>query len=320
MPTSSERLPVWKGLQTDRMPGFISYSQAERMVGSLIDSISSWQPAAVVAIVRGGLIPGTMTSCTLALPLFMISWARATNVTNWIGPLPDEKRVLLVDDCCATGQTMTSVKAALHNQGYECATLTIVHDPETTCYVPDFSHPMTELFRFPWERGEATPASRQLRATGPAADRATERPFYGLGLDGVFLPDLPRSDYVTDLTDAIRRRHDLALCPVLPHFAPERAVIITARPEVDRVLTTSWLTRWGFEDLMLECRPPDVADDTSSVARYKAVTATRWGCTHFVESDPEQAIRIAAHAPHLVVNWWSVAEARAWMIGASAQN
>lgn len=319
MPTSCTSLPVWKGLQTDRMPRFISYNQAELMVGSLLDSIAVWQPNAVAAIVRGGLIPGTMASCTLAVPLFMINWTRETNVTHWIGSPPDGGRLLLVDDCCATGQTMTSVKAALHSQGYDCATMTIVHDPETTSYVPDYSHPMTELFRFPWERGEATPASRRLRATGAAADRATERPFYGLDLDGVFLPDLPRSDYVTDLAAAISRRHDLSLYPVLPHFAPERAVVITGRPEVDRVLTTNWLTRWGFEHLTLECRPPDVADNVSSVALYKAKTATRWGCTHFIESDPEQAIRIAAYAPHLVVNWWSAAEARAWMVGTSAQ-
>ena len=53
--------------------------------------------------------------------------------------------------------------------------------------------------------------------------------------------------------------------------------------------------------------------------RYKATTATRWGCTHFVESDPEQAIRIAALAPHLIVSWWSAEETRAWMIGSVAQ-
>jgi hypoxanthine phosphoribosyltransferase len=63
----------WKGLQTDRMPNFISYDQVERFVGSLLTDVMLWQPEAVVAIVRGGLVPGTMTSCMLALPLFMVS-------------------------------------------------------------------------------------------------------------------------------------------------------------------------------------------------------------------------------------------------------
>jgi len=38
-----------------------------------------------------------------------------------------------------------------------------------------------------------------------------------------------------------------------------------------------------------------------------------------VESDAEQALRIAAYAPHLVVSWWSAADARAWLIGVAAQ-
>jgi hypothetical protein len=48
------------------------------------------------------------------------------------------------------------------------------------------------------------------------------------------------------------------------------------------------------------------------------MAATRWGCTNFIESEPEQAIRIAAIAPHLVVSWWSAAETRAWVIGAAS--
>jgi hypothetical protein len=36
-----------------------------------------------------------------------------------------------------------------------------------------------------------------------------------------------------------------------------------------------------------------------------------------VESDAEQAVRIAAAAPHLVVTWWSADEARGVVIGAA---
>lgn len=302
------------------MPNFLSYGQVERMVGSMLDKVSIRQPDAVAAIVRGGLVPGTMAACMLALPLNMISWDRKTNVTAWTGDRPAGRRLLLVDDCCATGRTMLSVRQALLNQGYECITLTVVHDPETTAYLPDFSHPMADYFRFPWERGEATPEARRLRATGAPADWTTERPFYGVDLDGVFLADIPRSDYVTDLADALRRRSELPLLPVLPIFPRERAVVITGRPEIDRPVTKAWLAHWGFADLALQCRPHDVADDVEAVTLYKAMTATRLGCTHFVESDPEQAVRIAAYAPHLLVSWWSAAEGRAWTIGAAAES
>jgi hypoxanthine phosphoribosyltransferase len=305
--------------QMDRLPVFISYEQTERLVASLLDRVSLWMADAVAGIARGGLVPATMASCMLAVPLFMVGFDRTTGVTQWIGPAPrDGRRILVVDDACSTGATMASVRAALLAGGHDCATLTVLYDPDTTHYVPDFSHPMREFFRFPWERGEATAAARARRLDHARPELLSERPYVGLDLDGVFLPDIPRAHYDADLTDAIRRRHALEPLAVLPSFSPERAVVITARPESDRPHTAAWLARWGFQALPLECRPDEIPADLPSVARYKAMAATRRGCTHFIESEPEQAIRIAALAPHLVVSWWSAAETRAWVIGAAS--
>jgi hypoxanthine phosphoribosyltransferase len=307
-------------LDTNRPPVFISYDHAERLVASLLDRVALWEPEAVVGIARGGLVPATMASCALALPLLIIGWDRTTGCADWIGPPPaGAHRLLLVDDACSTGTTMASVRRALLAWGHVCKTLAILHDPDTTTYFPDFSHPMRELFRFPWERGEATPTARVRRAVGAPPEMSTERPFVGLDLDGVFLPDVPRAHYDADLAETLRRRHALEPFAALPPFSPERAVVITGRPESDRTQTKAWLARWGFEALKLECRPNDVPADLPSVAHYKAMAATRWGCTNFIESEPEQAIRIAAIAPHLVVSWWSAAETRAWVIGAASQ-
>ncbi len=282
------------------MPVFIGYDQAERMVSSLLDRAADWRPDAVAGIIRGGLVPASMAAAILALPLAMLTCDRTTGVAGWIGPMPEGRRILLVDDCCATGRTMGIARSKLRDQGYDVLTLTVTHDPETTAYVPDLSHPMRELFRFPWERGEATPAARALRATGAAADRATEAPFVGLDLDGVFLT----AEYTGDVA-------------AMPRFAPERAVVITGRHDGDRERTLAWVARWLHAAIPVECRPAGLGDDPGAVARYKSEAATRWGCTHFIESDPELAIRIAALAPHLVVSWWSVAEARAWVVGAA---
>lgn len=309
--------PSWKGLQTDRPPRFIGYDQAERMVAALLGEVAAWAPAAVVAIPRGGLVPGTMAACMLALPLHIMGWDRPSGATAWVGDAPAQKRVLLVDDCSATGATFLGVRATLLAQGYACKTLSIVHDPDTTRYVPDYSHPMRDLFRFPWERGEATPSARASRAIGASATRETESPFFGLDLDGVFLPDITRADYDADLAAALQRRRVLPPFACLPPFVAERAVIITGRPESDRAETLAWLAEHGYHSLQLECRPAGVAAEIGAVTRYKAATATRWGCTHFIESEPEQAIRIAALAPHLVVSWWSAEELRAWVVGAA---
>jgi hypoxanthine phosphoribosyltransferase len=316
---TGEPLRPRKGLTTDRLPVFISYDQTERLVSSLLDRVSLWAPDTVAGIARGGLVPATMASCMLALPLFMIGWDRASGVTRWIGPAaPAARRILVVDDACSTGATMASVRTALRTWGHACATLTVLYDPDTTRYTPNFSHPMREFFRFPWERGEATPEAVAQRLTGSSPELSTERPFFGLDLDGVFLPEIPRAHYDADLAETLSRRHALEPFAVLPSFSPERAVVITGRPESDRPQTEAWLARWGFDALKLECRPNEVPADLPSVARYKAMAATRWGCTNFIESEPEQAIRIAAIAPHLVVTWWSAAETRAWVIGAAS--
>jgi adenine/guanine phosphoribosyltransferase-like PRPP-binding protein len=310
--------PLWKGLQTDRAPVFLGYDQTERMIAALLDRASAWQPDAVVGIARGGLVPASMAAGLLASPLAMIGFDRPTGTVHWIGTPPDARRILLVDDGCSTGGTMRAVRAALLAEGRECLTLAVVHDPETIGDVPDLSHPMRALWRFPWERGEATPTGRALRATGAGPDRATEAPFHGLDLDGVFLPDVPNAVYEADLAAAVAQRHDTAPHDILPHFDPARAVVITGRPEMDRALTEQWLARHGHATLRVECRPDSMPHETSLIARYKAEAATRLGCTHFVESDPAQTILIAAHAPHLVVSWWSAAEARAFLVGAAA--
>ena len=305
---------AWKGLDTSRMPHFISYDQAERMVAALMDQAAAWAPDAVVGIVRGGLVPATMAASMLALPLAMVAWDRATGAVNWLGARP-EGRLLVVDDCCASGATMRAVLAALAPQ--PTLSLTVVYDPETTGYVPDLSHAMRAFFRLPWERGEATPAARARRALGEPANRLHEAPFIGLDLDGVFLPDIARADYDADLHAALARRQELAPFAALPDFAPERAVVITGRPESDHAMTQTWLARHGHGALPVQSRPAGIGNDLEAVTRYKAAAATRWGCTHYVESEPEQAIRIAALAPHLLVSWWSAEEARHWVLGAA---
>lgn len=287
----------WKGLDTSRKPLFLGYEQTERMLASLLDQAGRWQPDAVVGIARGGLIPATMAATTLALPLASIAFARGPDRVAWIGAPAAGQRVLLVDDGCSTGRTMASVRTALLAEGRECLTLAVVHDPDCTAYVPDLSHPMHELWRFPWERGEATPRGRDWRARGtPERNLATEAPFVGVDLDV-----------------ALARR-GLA---DLPLVAPERAVIVSRMLEHERTVAEAWLERWQLGDVSLECRPDTVADDPLSVARFKAAVATRWGCTHFIEGDAQQAIRIAAAAPHLIVTWWSAEEDAGYVVGAA---
>lgn len=289
---------AWKGLDTSQMPVFISYDQVERMVAALLEVATAWRPDAVVGLARGGVVPAAMAAGILALPLAFVGHDKATGVVTWIGPPAPGRRILLVDDCCSSGETLQRGRIALCAEGRECLTLVVVHDPDTIRYPPDLSHPMRALFRLPWERGEATPTGRAAKASGNNLDYRVEAPFVGLGLDETLLAALTVG--------------------ALP-FSPGRAVLISglSLPEHQRI--TAALAATPYRLLPLECRPASIVDNKILVARFKAEAATRWGCTHFVEADAEQAIMISGRAPHLIVTWWSVEAARGWTIGAAAQ-
>ena len=299
-PTGEPSDRPWKGLDTSQMPVFLGYDQIERMIAALVDEAASWQPDAVVGIARGGLVPAAMAAGILALPLSMVGHDVATGAVTWIGPPSSGRRILLVDDCCSSGTTLQQTRTSLTDAGHECLTLVVVHDPDTVRHLPDLSHPMRALFRLPWERGEATPTGRAAKFSRTRNDLSAEAPFVALGFDETLLADIAAG-------------HDQRRLP------SERAVLICSLAEAERARVAGLLANTPYRSLPLECRPETSASEQSAIARYKAVTATRWGCTHFIECDPGQAIQIAANAAHLIVTWWPAGSERGWIIGATAQ-
>jgi hypoxanthine phosphoribosyltransferase len=290
----------WKGLDTTQMPVFLGYDQIERMVAALLDDAAAWRPDAVVGIARGGLVPAAMAAGILALPLSIVGHDATNGATTWIGPHSSGHRILLVDDCCSSGNTLHRTRTSLTEAGYECLTLVVVHDPDMARHLPDLSHPMRALFRLPWERGEATPTGRAAKFARVRNDLAVEAPFIALGFDETLLADV-------------------AAGRELRQLPADRAVLICGLAEAERARINAVLATTPYRDLPLECRPEATASDQSAIARYKAETATRWGCTHFIECDSGLAIRIAADAAHLIVIWWPAGSVRGWIVGAAAQ-
>ena len=312
-------MPAWKGLETTRSALFLDYGQIDRMVQALLPAAADWQADAVVGIARGGIVPATIAAASLCLPLAFLSFDRASQAIQWMSAPPATPRVLLVDDCASTGATLASVRASLLAEQRQVLTLAVVHDPEVSAYSPDLSHPLTQLWRFPWERGEATPRARQQRQAGAPRQLDDEQSYFGIDLDGIFLADMPSADYAADLQATLAARDQLQRFAVLPKFALDRASIITGRPESDRLRTQAWLNRHGFGHIPLEMRPADCPAHLAAVIRYKAGVATRLGCTHYIESEAEQAIGIAAQAAQLTVSWWNCQTGICFVVAATAQ-
>lgn len=292
----------WKGLDPGREPQFLGYEQTERMIAALLPEAARWRPGAVAGVARGGLVPATMAATALALPLGILAYDRTADRAVWLGAPPEAGRILLVDDGCSSGATLAGVRAALLAQGRDCLTLAVVHDPDCAAYVPDLSHPMHALWRFPWERGEATPPARAWRAcaSGPERPIGVEAPFVAIDLE-------------------VARRRAARGDPLagLPLFEADHAVIVGASPGEEQASAAAWLARCGYARLAVHCRAAGTAAEVISHASDKARLASRLGCTHLIEAEPDQAIQIAAMAPHLVVTWWSTGEDRGYVLGSA---
>jgi hypothetical protein len=163
-------------------------------------------------------------------------------------------------------------------------------------------HAHTEAYRATWQRTQAGTQGR--------IGEDHEFAVYGIDLDGILLPDLPDEHYQADLPSALQMRDDLLPFQPPPQIPLQRAkAVITGRPEADRARTLSWLDRHGLLLPHLVMRNPERHDDTpEQVAAHKAEAAVALACTHFVESNPVQAIYIAQHAPLLRVIWWDAAQ------------
>ena len=95
-----------------------SWEEMRRDVNSLCREISldKFDPQVIVGISRGGLVPGVMMSHWFQLPFKSVQ-AALRDFPEWEDYLPrkTDKRVLIVDDICDSGETLQRI--ASHIKG-----------------------------------------------------------------------------------------------------------------------------------------------------------------------------------------------------------
>ncbi|TAM06866.1 MAG: phosphoribosyltransferase [Paraburkholderia sp.] len=305
----------------------LTYEQLDQWVESLQPVLALEAFAAVIGILRGGAPLALMVSHATGADVAFLRYGRATREVRWDSslPLPEPgSKVLLCEDIAGRGNTLTDCIAFLREHGLIVRTLTGAYD-DFSRLQPDYSIDASGYFTlFPWERQAYTDRyradwSREGARQGSLMADDHEYTVYAIDLDGVLLPDLPLERYEQDLDAALAERDALTPFERIPGIDMKRArAIITGRPEMDRARTRAWLERYGFGHLDLVMRASDEHDDTpSGAAAHKAAAAIRCGVTHFIESDPVQAILIARLAPLLRVIWWNAHTRTGTLIGAS---
>jgi hypothetical protein len=277
--------------------------------GKVAHIVDQWVPewrrmgfSGVVAVARGGLVPGVMAATALSIPLYALKYQRAErSVCWWTREIPVQgSRVLLVDDIAGRGTTLLDCHAFLADS-YDVRLCTLVSDDASRVQT-DWSTGLGTGLRawFPWEREAITAGFDDTANLPPAPEYSYAS--WAIDLDGVLLPDLPEERYAEDLLGTLAQRDIISPAFHLPPFDLGGITIITGRPRGDRERTLAWLHQHGFHG------PLVMRDETlfpvDKTPEHKA-QQLHIGChTHFLESCPKQAIRIARLAPVAKVFWW----------------
>ena len=290
----------------------VSYQKLDQWISSLQVRLRAEGFHAVVGIIRGGAPLALMVSHATGLEVGFLRYERSTRRVAWDSSLPMPKagaKILLCEDIAGAGFTLIDCVGFLERRGLIVQTLTGVYD-DLSRIKPNYALDSRGYYSIlPWERETFTDAYRTQWQEVAAGSRETVDPdhtfaYYGIDLDGILVPDLPLHFYDECLESALAARDELLPFTVIPALNSIIA-IITGRPEMDRDRTQHWLNSNGFNGLKLVMRDPSVySDSPHDVARFKATQARQSGCTHYIESDPIQAVYIARTFPLLHTIWW----------------
>jgi hypoxanthine phosphoribosyltransferase len=306
----------------------VTYEQLDHWIESLQPALLDEGFSAVAGILRGGAPLALMVSHAVGLPVAFLRYERATREVTWDSSLPmpvPGSKILLCEDIAGRGFTLVDCIAFLERHGLVVRTLTGAFD-ELSRTKPDFSLDARGYFAlFPWERQAHTARYRDDWTASEAGRRAPmaddhDYATYAIDLDGILLPDVPSARYDADLEAALNERDLLLPFETLPGIDLQHTrAIVTGRPEMDRARTQAWLDRHGFGHLELVMRAAGLHDHTpAGAAAHKAAAVLHCGVTHFIESDPVQAILISQQAPLLRVIWWDAIAHSGTLVGASA--
>lgn len=284
---------------------YLDYSQIALQIDALSEVLRKQNYDAIVIILRGGSFLGGHLSFQLDLPVFFLKYNRKDGKVSWVGEKPLYEKVILCEDFAGSGHTLIDCKEFLEIEGYSVSTFVVSVDRLSSSH-PDYAcfwlQNEQRRIIFPWERYRLNHDVNKRERLSDLEYKKT-----GWDMDGVFLDDIESSIYRQDIQKALEIRDILPMASYAP--SPEiQDVIITGRPTTDYDRTRKWAE---FNKITIPIYLRDDAIDFpthQTTARWKAFKAMELGCTHYVESEADQAIFIAAQRPELHVIWWNKGE------------
>jgi hypoxanthine phosphoribosyltransferase len=140
----------------------ISWEDFHGLCKGLVVAVSSFQPEIILPIGRAGYYPGTLIAHMLQVELYPVRLSRRVKdvVTyqrpQWLlePPMTVKNRcVLIVDEICSTGETITMVRQKVTALGAQAVKSAVLYAHNKGASVPDYIGLITDaLILNPWDR------------------------------------------------------------------------------------------------------------------------------------------------------------------------
>ena len=140
----------------------ISWQEFHGMCQALAIAVSRFRPEIILPIGRGGYYPGTLLAHMLQVELYPVRLSRRVRdvvtyqTPQWLVEPPAavrDRRVLVVDEISATGETIAMVKQRVEALGAHAVKSAVLYAHSWGVSVPDYIGLTTDaLLLNPWDR------------------------------------------------------------------------------------------------------------------------------------------------------------------------
>jgi hypothetical protein len=140
----------------------VSWNEFHGLCKGLVVAMSSFNPEFIVPIGRAGYYPGTLIAHLLQAELHPIRLSRRVNdlvayeAPQWLLEPPaivENHRVLIVDEICSTGETITIARRKLESMGVSGLRSAVLYSHRVAASIPDYIGLISDdLILNPWDR------------------------------------------------------------------------------------------------------------------------------------------------------------------------
>ena len=140
----------------------VSWEDFHSLCKGLVVAVSHFKPEIILPVGRGGYYPGTLIAHILQVELYPVHLSRRVKdiVTyqnpHWLVEPPasvKDHRVLIVDEICSTGETITMIKEKVAALGAHTVKSAVLYAHTKGVYVPDYIGLVSDaLILNPWDR------------------------------------------------------------------------------------------------------------------------------------------------------------------------